>query len=140
MQSIHEEKDNYEEDFVNALIDGDYIIPGINGLEVNARESFYKMQELDTFNQYYLVFDQIKPEISLQDHKDKIIYQGNSKLKKVSLILSEEGEISEYLKANQYKANLLVNLNTYQKNNYFEVINNENEAFLSLENTLNLNK
>ena len=111
MQSIHEEKDNYEEDFVNALIDGDYIIPGINGLEVNARESFYKMQELDTFNQYYLVFDQIKPEISLQDHKDKIIYQGNSKLKKVSLILSEEGEISEYLKANQYKANLLVNLN-----------------------------
>ena len=66
MQSIHEEKDNYEEDFVNALIDGDYIIPGINGLEVNARESFYKMQELDTFNQYYLVFDQIKPEISLR--------------------------------------------------------------------------
>ena len=115
MQSIHEEKENYEEEFVNAFIEGDYIIPGINGLEVNTRESFYNMQELDMFNEYYLVFDQVKPEISLQENKDKIIYQGNSKLKKVSLILSEEGKISEYLKANQYKASLLVDLDTYKK-------------------------
>lgn len=140
MQSIHEEKENYEEEFVNAFIEGDYIIPGINGLEVNTRESFYNMQELDMFNEYYLVFDQVKPEISLQENKDKIIYQGNSKLKKVSLILSEEGKISEYLKANQYKASLLVDLDTYKKNNYFEAINNEDDAFASLENSLNLNK
>ena len=76
----------------------------------------------------------------MQENKDKIIYQGNSKLKKVSLILSEEGKISEYLKANQYKASLLVDLDTYKKNNYFEAINNEDDAFASLENSLNLNK
>lgn len=140
MQSINEQKKNYEIDFVNAVIEGDYIIPGINGLEVNARESFYGMQELDAFNHYYLVFDQVKPEVSLEDHKDKIIHKGNAKLKQVSIILSEEADISEYLKANQYQASLLVDSNTYEKNSYFEVINNEVNAFESLENTLNLNK
>lgn len=140
MQSINEQKKNYEIDFVNAVIEGDYIIPGINGLEVNARESFYWMQELDAFNHYYLVFDQVKPEVSLEDHKDKIIRKGNAKLKQVSIILSEEADISEYLKANQYQASLLVDSNTYEKNSYFEVINNEVNAFESLENILNLNK
>lgn len=76
MQSIHEEKENYEEEFVNAFIEGDYIIPGINGLEVNTRESFYNMQELDMFNEYYLVFDQVKPEISLQENKIKLFIKG----------------------------------------------------------------
>lgn len=34
MQEINQEKVNYEEAFVNASIEGDYIIPGINGLLV----------------------------------------------------------------------------------------------------------
>ena len=140
MQSIHEQKANYEVDYVNAVIEGDYIIPGINGLEVNARESFYQMQDLNVFNHYYLVLDQVKPEVSLEDHRDKIIHKGNSKLKQVSLILSREGDISEYLKTNEYRASLLVTTDTYEKNSYFEVINNEVNAFESLENTLNLNK
>lgn len=140
MQSINEKKHDYEESFVNATIWGDYIIPGINGLEVNARESFYNMQSLDAFNHYYLVYNQVKPEISLEDNKDKIINKGNSKLKQVSLVLSDVSIISEYLMANNYKASLLVDINTYEDKSYFEVINNEKDAFSSLENTLNLNK
>ena len=140
MQSIEEQKISYEEDYVNAVIDGDYIIPGINGLAVNTRESFYEMQEINTFNHYYLVFEQVKPEISLEDNKDKIIRKGNTKLKQVSLILSSESDISKYLQDNQYKADLLVDKSSYEKNSYFEVINHEVEAFSSLENTLNLNK
>lgn len=140
MLQINEEKINYEEQFVNATITGDYIIPGINGLEVNARESFYNMQELNAFNKYYLVYEQIKPDISVMDNKDKIINKGNNKLNQISIILSEESEISEYLKNNLYKASLLVNNETYRADNYFEVINNEIEGFKSLENNLNLNK
>lgn len=140
MQEIHQEKGNYEEEYVNATIDGDYIIPGINGLTVNTRESFYNMQELEVFNHYYLVFDQVKPEISLEDNKDKIINKGNSKLKQVSIMLEEYSIIGEYLKEQQFKANLLVNYDDYEANNYFEVINNDIEGFESLENSLNLNK
>lgn len=140
MQSINEQKEYYDVGYVNAVIEGDYIIPGINGVEVNVRESFYEMQELNVFNEYYLVYEQVSPEISLEDNKDKIIRQGNFKLKQVSLILSGISDVSEYLRSNNYKADLLVDIDSYEKGSYFEVINNESDAFDSLENTLNLNK
>lgn len=140
MQTINLEKENYEVGYVNAFIEGDYIIPGINGLEVNVRDSFYQMQALNVFNEYYLIYNQISPEVSLENNKDKIIKQGNSILNQVSLILNEESDISEYLKMNHYKADLLVDVDRYEKNSYFEVINDEVDAFDSLENTLNLNK
>ena len=140
MQSIQSEKENYEVDYVNAFIDGDYIIPGVNGLVVNTRESFYQMQKLDVFNVYYLVYEQISPEVSLKDNKDKIIRQGNPKLNKVSIILSGKSSISDYLESKNIKADLLVNLDNYQENSYFEVVNDEKGAYSSLENTLRLNK
>ena len=115
MQSIREEKEEFEVDYVNAVILGDYIIPGINGLEVNVRASFYEMQELDVFNEYYLVYEQISPEVSLEDNKDKIIKQGNRKLRQVTFILANESDISEYLRSNHYKVNLLVDIDSYEK-------------------------
>jgi len=140
MVTINNEKDNYNVEAVNAEINGEYITPGINGLQVNARESFYKMQEADVFNKYFLVFEQDKPDISLEDNKDKIIKNGNKSLNKVSIILETENDVSNYFKVNNIKASMLTNLDDYQYNNYFEVINNEVEGFKSLENTLNLNK
>ena len=140
MQEINASKNKYEIQSVNATIDGNYIIPGLNGLEVNTKESFYKMQDINTFNSYYLVYKQVKPNISLQDNKDKIIRNGNPKLKKVSLILETENDISNYLKTNNIPASVLINLNNYTPNNYFELINNDYNNFKELENNLNLHK
>lgn len=140
MITIKEEAANYEVKPVSAIIEGDYITPGINGLKVDSKESFYKMRESDVFNHYFLVYDEIKPDISLEDNKDKIIISGNSKLKKVSFILETENDISNYLKSKEIPASLLVTLDSYQKGNYFEVLNNEVDGFKSLENNLNLNK
>ncbi len=140
MITINEEANNYNITSVNALIEGDYIMPGINGLEVNARESFYKMQEIDVFNKYFLVFNQVKPNISLEDNKNKIIKMGNKNLNKVSFILEKENDLSNYLKNNNIKASLLVDIDSYKKDSYFEVINNEVNGFKALENNLNLNK
>lgn len=140
MITIMEESYSYNVTSVNAEINGNTIIPGINGLKVNNRESFYKMQAEDVFNQYYLIFDEVPPIISLEDNKDKIIVMGNKKLKKVSFILEEENEVSDYFKSYDLKASLLTNLENYHQENFFEVINNEVDGFKSLENTLNLNK
>ncbi len=140
MQEIKEKKDEYELKSVNAIIEGEYIIPGLNGLEVNLKDSFYKMHELDVFNKYFLIFNQVKPDISLENNKDKIIIKGNPKLNKVSLILEEENTISTYLKDNNLKSSLLVTKNTYHKNNYFEPLNNDLKNFKELENDLNINK
>jgi len=140
MVTIKEKAGDYNVQSVNAEIVGNTIIPGINGLYVNSRESFYKMQSEDIFNQYYLVFEQKKPDITLEDNKDKYIISGNTNLRQVSLILESENEISEYLKLQNIKASLLVNMNTYKDNTYFEMINNETKGFKSLENNLNLDK
>ncbi len=140
MIKINKEKENYNIKSVNAIIEGDYIIPGLNGLEVNARDSFYRMQNIDAFNEYFLVFNQIKPQISLNNHKDKIIKQGNKTQKKVSFILEENKELENYFINNNIKANILVKLDTYQKNNFLESINNDLTNFKALENNLNLNK
>ena len=82
--TIKQEAEHYNVDSVNAIIDGEYITPGVNGLMVNAKESFLCMQELNEFNNYFLVFDQKKPEISVDNHKDKIIKSGNRKSKILS--------------------------------------------------------
>lgn len=140
MQTIKEKADDYMVDAVNAVIDGEVITPGINGQKINERESFYKMQASDVFNQYFLVFDEIKPDISLEEHKDKLIQNGNPKLKKVSFIFANCDDICHYFENSNIPASFLVTLRTYQTNNYFEAINNEVEGFKSLENNLNLNK
>ena len=57
MQMIKEEARNYNVSSVNALIDGNYIVPGLKGLEVNLRDSFYNMKESNVFSEYFLVFD-----------------------------------------------------------------------------------
>ncbi len=140
MITIKKEAENYNVASVNAIIEGDFITPGINGLVVNAKESFLSMQELDKFNNYFLVFDQKKPDVSIDNHKDKIIKRGNRKLKQVAFILEAENEVSTYFSTNNLKAAMLFKLDTYKRNSGFLVINNEVEGFKSLENTLNLNK
>ena len=140
MMTIKEQADNYNVKSVNAEIVGENIIPGINGLYVNSRESFYAMQSEDIFNEYYLVFEQKKPDVTLEDNKDKLIISGNPNIRQVTLILETENDVSEYLKLNEFKASLLVDMNTYKDKNYFESLNNEIVGFKSLENNLNLNK
>lgn len=140
MMTIKENADNYNVKSVNAEIIGNTIIPGINGLYVNPRESFYAMQSDDIFNEYYLVFEQKKPDVTIDNNKDKLIVSGNPNIRQVSLILECENEVSEYLKTNEIKASILVDMNTYINNNFFESINNDLNGFKSLENNLNLNK
>ena len=132
MITIKKEAENYNVASVNAIIEGDFITPGINGLVVNAKESFLSMQELDKFNNYFLVFDQKKPDVSIDNHKDKIIKRGNRKLKQVAFILEAENEVSTYFSTNNLKAAMLFKLDTYKRNSGFLVINNEVEGFKSL--------
>lgn len=87
MIKIREEKDNYSVNPKNATISGNTIIPGINGREVNAESSYKKMKEQGIYNEKLYVFDEIKPEIRLEDYQDKFIVSGNKSKKMVSLVI-----------------------------------------------------
>lgn len=136
-ETIEDVKEEHNVHYVNAEIKDDTIIPGINGRAVNSDKSFQKMKSFGAFNKYYLVFDQIKPEISLEDNKDKVITKGNEKKKSVSLVLETTGELSDYLKSNQIPASIMINQDTFQRDSYFEQINNDSKNFKETENLLN---
>ena len=83
-------KDDYEVESVNATIHEEYIIPGVIGKEVNVEESFRSMKYLGAFSESNLVFDEIVPEISISQNKDKIIAQGNKIHQAVAFITKDE--------------------------------------------------
>ena len=140
MQSINEVEEQYKVSAVNASVNDHYIVPGIMGRMINKNKSFVNMKAFGIFNEYYLVFDNIKPEISLEDNKDKIIKQGNKEKKAVAFLLEEGSEqIKNYLKENKIPASLLILESTYQNNSYFEQINNDKLKYKNVDSLLNKN-
>ncbi len=125
---------------INSTIINDlYIIPGLNGQEVNLDKSFTNLHKYDIYDESNLVWNEIKPSISIEDNKDKIIIRGNKEKNSISLIFENITELSEYLIQNNYKVNLLINEET--KNNKYELINNSNikTTYQSIERYLNKN-
>lgn len=139
MQSINNIENDYDELAVNATIDGNYITPGINGKKINKTKSFVNMKSFGIFNEYYLIFDNIKPDISLQDNMDKIIKNGNLEKKAIAFLIEDNSEIKNYLKENNIKASILISQDTYDKNSFFEQINNDRNKYNNVESLLNKN-
>lgn len=131
-----------KEDFVNAVIQDDYIIPGMYGSVVDELKSLSKMKEQDVFNNLYLVSQPIKPDISLSDNLDKIIIKGNSKKQQVSFVIDENTskKNKDYLVKNSIKASLLITKDNFSKDSYFEQINNDFKNYKELDKTLKKNK
>ena len=141
MQTIIKEETNYNIKPVNAEIKDNTIIPGLNGKKVNRHKSLIKMEEFSKFNEIYLEYDEITPDISLKDNKDKIIVKGNKLKNKVALIVEENTLIENYLNDNNIKYSYITKLNsnlTLKR----EYINGEKEEknFSNLNSLLNKNK
>jgi hypothetical protein len=107
MKEIKLKSFNYETKYVNSVINDNTIIPGIDGKKIDPYKSLIKMEDFGQFNDNYLVYINIKPPISLNDHKDKIIIKGNSMKRSVSLILEENKEHEDYFNNLKIKYDLL---------------------------------
>ncbi len=142
MQSIKEYSNEYNVDAVNAQIDDSYIVPGMYGKRINEIKSLMNMKSNNgTFNSLFLETNKIKPDISLEDNKDKIISKGNPNKKAVSFILeNDESNIITYLVSNNISASILVKKESVNKNPKFEQINNDFEEYQSVERILNKDK
>lgn len=86
MKVIKEQGEHYKVESVNANINDDTIIPGINGKEVNNNKSYQNMKRLGEFNKNLLIYDLILPEITLSNTYDKYVIGGNSRKNMVSII------------------------------------------------------
>ena len=129
-------KESNKINYVNALVSGDYIIPGINGLEVNVDKSYNKMKTYNVFSEKYLIYDEIKPEISLSNFNNKIIHQGNVKKNAISIILSNNNKYISYFNSNN------INFDYIDKTNYCIKTRNDscyNNESITVEPTVILN-
>lgn len=95
MQTINEYQNLDEYEPVNAIVDGNTIIPGKKGRVVNKRESYLKMNDFGTFNETFFVYDYIDPEVSLQDNLDKVIIGALDKTK-IALVVDSD-KFDDYL-------------------------------------------
>ena len=91
-------KETAEKKPIDAKIVKDTIIPGITGRTINIEKSYKKMKNTGIFNQKEIVYDIIKPNISIINNKDKYITSGNPNNQKVSIIF--------ILNSNKYLNNL----------------------------------
>lgn len=139
VSEINDNSKNYNIEAVSAIIEDDYIIPGLNGKYVNVLESYNNMKHLDMFNSYYLEFNEINPNISLENNKDKIIKYGNKIKNAVAILIKDNINIINYAKEKNIKMTRLIDSNTFDKNNSYEQINNDYEEYKKVEAMLNNN-
>lgn len=131
MMTIKEESKTYEIETVEAIIDNNTIIPGINGLKVNNKESYKQMKKYGLFNNNLLEFSEVSPKHKLKDNYDKYVISGNKEKNAVSLLFlvyenSDLDSIINILKEKNIKANFFVDGYWFEKNNdrVYELINN----------------
>lgn len=121
MITIKEEKDTYQIEPIDAIINNNTIIPGISGKEVNLNKSYKAMKKLGDYNPTLLEYDNIKPSVSIKNNYNKYIISGNQKKKEVTLIFKIDDDnitnILKILNENQIKANFFVDGNWFEKNN-----------------------
>jgi len=140
MKTIKKSSDYYEVESVNAIINKNTIIPGIQGKEVDEVESYLNMKDFGVFNINYLIYKSVAPEISLEENKDKVIISGNKKNRNVSILINNNEDIIRYMRKYKIKYTELIKLNDDIKNKDNINIENNKEYFKNLNTILNKKK
>lgn len=122
MIEIKNKKDDYKLDSIDAIIDNDTIIPGVNKREVNVNKSYKNMKTNGYFSDKLFVYDYEEPKISLTDNMDKYIIKGNPSKRMISLIFKVEHDenitdIVNILDNYNVKSTFFVNYNWFSNNN-----------------------
>lgn len=139
MQKITQTSESLSVMGKDATIIENTIIPGIAGKQVDEEASFFKMKEFGSFNETFLVFEKVKPKISLEDNKDKIIIQGNKSLRQVSIIIEDDEKLIKYFNDANIKVSILSTLETtLDKDEYINSENTKNK-FQDLDSVLKKN-
>ncbi len=97
---ITQQEKKYNETPQNAKIQNNTIIPGKYGRKINIEKTYQEMKKIGKFNEKYIIYEEIKPEISIEQNKNKYIISGNSQKNEISIIaeLNDTKNIEKILK------------------------------------------
>lgn len=90
MKLLKEKQSIYNTNPVDAIITKHTMIPGINGRKINLIKSYQKMKSINEFKESLLVFDEIKPNKTVDNIYDKVIISGNPNINKISIVLQND--------------------------------------------------
>ncbi len=120
LKQIEDIENQYIIEPINAVIKDNTIIAGISGSKINVKESYKKMKKIDEFNTNLLVYESIKPEISVLDYYDKYIIKSNKNEVSLLFLVEQNNNIEKILNIlNNYeiKATFYVDGNWFENNN-----------------------
>lgn len=145
MMMINEKTKEYNIAPIDGTIVDNTFIPGINGLEINNKQSYKMMKKYGIFNPELLEFKQVKPNNLLKNNYDKYIISGNSNKNMVSLIFKTDendnvDDIIDILNKKDVKANFFVD-GAWLTNNNEKMTNmiKDNHVIGNLSYNLNYN-
>lgn len=122
MSEIKLRQDKYKIEPQDALIEKNTIIPGLNGKQVNIEKSYQEMKKIGTFNDKYIIYNEIRPTITINNQYDKYIISGNPKKNTVSIIFKvydndNIDKVLTILEKNKVKANFFIDVKWLENNN-----------------------
>lgn len=116
---------------IDAIVNENTIIPGLYGLKININQSYRNMKRLNQYNEKLLIYEEVKPQISIEDTYDKYIISGNKEKKQISIILIINNKTNiDYIrsisKAKNIKFNIFIDGTWIEDNNeLLELLNKE---------------
>lgn len=126
LKQIEDIENQYIIEPINAVIKDNTIIAGISGSKINVKESYKKMKKIDEFNTNLLVYESIKPEISVLDYYDKYIIKSNKNEVSLLFLVEQNSNIENIINIlNNYE----IKGTFYTDGNWFE---NNNEKIIDL--------
>jgi peptidoglycan-N-acetylglucosamine deacetylase len=89
IKKIQAFSDEHKMEPIDAKIDKVWkAIPGYNGLIVNIKASYKKMNKSGTFEEKKVVYEEIPPKVHLEDLASEPIYRGNPQKSMVALLIN----------------------------------------------------
>ena len=118
MKEIRKAKKSYEEDYINAMVESNKIIPGVSGIEVDEKTSYESMKKYGEYNENLMVFSEVLPNISVTNIYDKYISNGNKTKNSVGLVFVIDSsnyieEIINTLDSKGIKATFFINADLF---------------------------
>ena len=113
MIKIKDAKESLKLEPIDALVEGNKIVPGIKGREVDISKSYDAMKKLGTYSSNLIVYKDILPNVSISKIYNKYINIGNPIKHQVTIIfkVDENDDVNsllEILDRNNIKANIFV--------------------------------
>ena len=88
MITLLSKKDKYSIQPINAIINNNTIIPGINGKELDINKSYTNLKKNGYYHENLLIFKDIIPNVSIKNNKNKYIIKANDSKKEIAILFT----------------------------------------------------